>query len=114
MPGRKSVSEKIPTPVEIQGEDAWVIIKNMRVGDMRKAIVKSGGKIDEKNLLGVMEMSQQMLQDNVMEWNWCDEQGVPLPQIKDDPAVFDDLTTAEITYLSELIGGKLDEARKKK
>lgn len=115
MPGRKSLSERIPTPEEIQGDGAWVIVKRMRVGDMRRAISQTpNGKVDEKNLPAIIDMSQQMLVDNIVEWNWADENGAPLPQIKDHPELFDDLTSQEVTYLSALIGGKLDGDNQKK
>lgn len=116
MPTRISIVT-IPTPV--QGDDAWVKIKRPTVGEMeemyeryRIAVTPSqspenGGGIDPQ-----VAMRDELLNRFVQEWNWVDDDGLPLPQIKNDPSVIRKLLSNEIDALYQAITMQDDNKKK--
>lgn len=46
-----------------------------------------------------LEADQAILRRRVVAWNWCDEEGVPLPQPAECPEVLDGLTAGERRFL---------------
>lgn len=101
MPQRSAVV-KVKTP--IQGDDAWAVIKQPTYGDIRRlsTAVKS---VDVKveNLTENLDFTSKLITDFVLQWNWVDNDGNPLPQVSSDPKVIDELTTEEVQQLCELV-----------
>jgi len=44
------------------------------------------------------------LKDHIIEWNWVDVDGSPLPQVHEDPSVLEQLVMEEITALTNAMG----------
>ena len=90
----------------VQGEGSWVIVAALTVAEMR-AFRK---RADEEDF-DAFELGVEVLKTHVYEWNWVDDDDVPLPQPKDDPEVIDLLTDDEVDFLSGRIQGSEAEAK---
>ncbi len=86
----------------VQGPGSYVKVRRLTVGDIR---LLSKGNLDQ------FEVSESVIRDRIVEWNWADDEGHPLPQVQEDPAVFDSVTDQELTFLAQAIAGNA-EARK--
>lgn len=79
---------KLKTP-EIQGDDSWVEVIPFLVGE-RLALPSRFDRMD-------------LLKERVTGWNWVDGDGEPLPQPCDDPDAFQQLTTFEVSALTDVV-----------
>lgn len=59
---------------EVQGEGSWVKLKQPTLNDMQN-LGTIGESLEEK-----LEYSKELLSQFVVEWNWVDDEGEPLPQ----------------------------------
>lgn len=136
MPQRQSVV-KVPTP-EAQGDDSWVCVRKLTVKERGQARKMANDLIDKalatedmaasgKNpslydqlraqktgagLQGDTErMTLDLFRDHIVEWNWVNDDGEPLPQPKDDPAVFDRLLDNEVAELNRALGASAAEQK---
>lgn len=91
---------------EVQGEGSWAITAALSVAEMRKY-----RRCAEEKDFDAFEMGIEVLRTHVYEWNWVGDDGEPLPQPKDDPAVIDLLTDDEVEFLSICIQGSEAEAK---
>jgi hypothetical protein len=78
---------------EVQGEGSFVLLKRPSWSEMRKYME---GKIDAEDLT---VYGKQYLQMTVLDWNWVDDNGNPLPKPSDNPDVIDQLSIEESTFL---------------
>lgn len=85
----------------VQGEGSYVVMKAINWGEAKR-LRKEIADMDDD---GKLVRNEQLLLDHVHEWNWVDEDGEPLPQLKDDPSIIDRLTQQEITWLGEALSG---------
>ena len=94
---------KYPT-LELQGEDSYVVLKAVKVSEIRAARKASETEPDFDDFEGGIEMARK----HVVGWNWVGDDGNPLPLPKDEPKVMSELTTDEITFIVNLLvgGGK--------
>lgn len=97
MPTRQRI-HKYPSK-EIQGEDSWVTCSLLTVRDQRMAKQAITAGKDPA------EVGVEIILEHVLEWNWVDDDGNPMPQLKDDPEYIENMTDAEITFLTECISG---------
>ena len=104
MPKRRRVVRHASN--DVQGEGSWVIVAALTVAEMR-AFRK---RADEEDF-DAFELGVEVLKTHVYEWNWVDDDDVPLPQPKDDPEVIDLLTDGEVDFLSARIQGSEAEAK---
>lgn len=114
MPGRIG-TERINAEV-VQGDEAFVEIVRPTVGTYRAILAKYGDvRKDELTPDQSVELAKEMCVAFVQRWNWVDWDGKPLPQLKDDPSVFDQLTLPEVNFLSGLftVGDDAEERKKK-
>jgi len=81
---------------KVQGVGTWVKVSKMTVGEIMDVDTLS----EEE---GKIQYSTRMLKEHVMEWNWTDDEGKPLPQPKDDPAQLENLTQDEFQFLCEVV-----------
>lgn len=100
-----------------QGDDAFVVIQRITFGQMQEllSMVSPNGKPDDlATAKANLDMAKKMLPEYVVEWNWvADEAGLePLPQPKDNPAVFDSLLDEEVTWLMGALQGVVTEEKK--
>lgn len=103
MPTRSAVN-KVKTPV--QGDDAWVVIKQPTYGDIRRltSLAKEGvGSVQADKLTENLDFTASVVSDFVLDWNWVDDDGNPLPKPKGNPQVVEQLTTEEVQAICSLV-----------
>jgi len=89
---------------EVQGEGSFVTLRSFRWGEVKdKVAVKQD--VDGQTVETVTA-NIEFLASAILEWNWVDDDGNPLPLPKDNPGVMDLLTLEEITFLSQQSVGK--------
>lgn len=87
---------------EVQGEGSFVVVKAINYGAARKAREESGGDTDDSSR---ERIGAKMISDNVVEWNWVDDNGEPLPQLNGSLETLDLLTANEVEFLTKAITG---------
>ena len=97
---------------EVQGDGSWVIIR--KVGF---EIIQGQNVTDLQNADSNVDLAYKAAKTVLYEWNWVDDDGELLPQPKDDPEVFDELTIEEqwfILQAAELdkLGDLVEDAKK--
>jgi len=78
----------------VQGEDSFVTITALTVKEIRAA------RSDKDQ--NFFEFGLQIIQEHVLDWNWVNNAGEPLPSPSDNPDVVDELTENEATFLANL------------
>jgi len=110
----KRISVETHESVSVQGDGSWVKIVRPTVGQM-KAVqrnVAQGKQLDEADQdIANFEVGVSLIRECVLEWNWVDNDGAPLPQVKTTPTVVDELTDLEMMYLVKLFNPDADEAK---
>ena len=105
MPSRKSTIRI--NAESVQGDDAYVVLRRLTVGEIKGAMQAP----DDEDGLASFQRALKMYHDHVVEWNWVDDAGEPLPQLKDDPAIVDMLTDAETLFLGRALAGSEQELK---
>ena len=84
----------------VQGDGAYVIVRKMPYG-----LAKEGRRLLEASASADVqdEFTLRMFTDCVVEWNWVDDKGNPLPLPKD--AGIAELTVEETSFLAGAIAG---------
>ena len=98
---RQVKTRRIAT-LSVQGEDSFVVVRPPKWGLLRKAQQQS--KADDAAAAGVT-FASDLIVASVVEWNWTDDEGLPLPLPKDNPAIIDELDADEVAFLVEQISG---------
>ena len=120
MAKRRTV-RKVETP-ELQGEGSYVVITAVKVKEIRKTrklslesevkqqaydkALAADEKPEEFEAFDGFASGLEMIQQHVKDWNWVDDNDVPLPQLKTNPEVVDELSTEEVTFLANLLTGE--------
>lgn len=99
MAKRKTSCIRITTE-DVQGEGSWAIVRKLNVREQRKF-----RKMFADKELTAFEIGVEVMKQNVIAWDWVDDDGEPLPQPKDHPEVIDLLTDAEVEVLGNAIRG---------
>ena len=101
---------------EVQGEGSFVVVRKLGYAQRQTAnrmmAEACGGTLPQKIedadiaitsefLAGNDAFTRELLMANVVAWNWVDDAGQPLPLPSADPAVIEDLTEEEVTFLVE-------------
>lgn len=102
MPQRQSTTRVDASAV--QGDGAYVVLRKLTLGEIKALRVATGGDSDK------IALTEDMVREHLVEWNWADDNGVPLPQ-PTDPAVFDNVTDDELTFLAQAIAGSVDQRK---
>lgn len=110
MPRRVS---KVRHPSEdIQGEGSYVVLRKLTWKEMKDRGWLSDKK-DEKGNQRI-EQGEALITYCLVEWNWADDDGSPLPLPSNDPTVIDGFTDEEVAFLLEkIVGSKVEIAQKK-
>jgi hypothetical protein len=87
---------------KVQGDGAWVEARVMTIGDMLEA-----QKTKDSN----MEFTLKMFKSHIVDWNWSDENGEPLPSPSDEPEILHTLTQEEYQFLTEVFRGSETELK---
>ena len=133
----KRVSSRKETSEEVQGEGSWVIMTGLKVKEMKAQRVvteteKTALAAYRKNLRKHQKLQEQdpdledldayttdfnsmdagidTLKKHILDWNWVDDEGEPLPNPQEDEDVFDELTDTEVTFLINRMMG-VDEVK---
>jgi len=104
MPKRQSVKKH--NSAEVQGEGSFVVTTAVKVKEIRQ-IRKNAADPDFDDFEGGVAL----LANHIIEWNWVDDEGKPLPCPKEDPQVVDELTNEESEFLVNLLMGNKGEAK---
>lgn len=110
MPARQNV-KTIPTPA-VQGDDSWIKIKAMTVEQFNRnqAILRQAQQPDA-NAETLDSLATELFAEVVMDWNWVDDDGKPLPKPNGNPKVFGTLTMAELLTIGEALRPAIDEKK---
>lgn len=98
MSKRRSV-QKHPCD-KVQGEGSYVILSAVKVREIR-ILRKMGDDPDFDEFEGGIKL----LARHIVDWNWVDDEGKPLPKPKEDAEVIDELTNEESEFLVGLLIG---------
>lgn len=104
MPKRQNL-RRFPSE-EVQGEDSYVVVSRLTVGEAREA-----DRLRKADDTDSFEAISKFYRDHVHAWNWVDDDGEPLPLPKDDPAVIDMLTDREFEFVAECLAGSEEERK---
>lgn len=95
------------TSPDIQGDGSWIKIRPLTHAQARElenlkfAYAKDPVGFD---LSAVRQQGDDLLVDHLVEWNWTDEDGAPLPLPKDDPTVIERMLERELDFIGTEIG----------
>ncbi len=105
MPIRQSV-KTVQTP-ELQGDDSWVKLRRLTLGEsldldkeQRKLAREGLSELSPEERLEYARVGLKVVAQCILDWNWVDDEGVPLPKPSDDPLVVERLTDQEIVFLT--------------
>lgn len=96
---------------EVQGEGSFVKLRMPLWGEIKKQrkqlremeeADKSKFEIEDVKI----GMTETMLINAIVEWDWVDEEDNPLPRPKDEPAVIERLLSNEIEFLAVKLKGE--------
>lgn len=112
MPARQNV-KTIPTPA-VQGDDSWIKIKAMTVEQFNRnqAILRQAQQPDA-DAEALDSLATELFAEVVLDWNWVDEEGKPLPKPNGNPEVFGTLTMMELLTIGEALRPAKDEKKDK-
>lgn len=92
----------------VQGEGSWVKVRAITHGQAKELqrLAQAG------DLAAIQAASDPLLMAHIVDWNWADETGVPLPLPKNDPTVLDRLLEVETDFLGNAIGSTVTASKK--
>src|SRR4029077_20749203 len=94
-----------------QGEDGFVVVKRMTVEEST-AFGKLFTKVQDKDSDEQEMTVRQAVADVVLEWNWVDDNGDPLPKPHGNVEVVGKLLNVELEWLFQAIAGTTDGQKK--
>jgi len=97
MPERKNKSQRKVESDQVQGEGSYVIIRTPTLEDVRN--LWDAGIED-----GSSEFGFKMLEKIVIDWNWVDDEGKPLPNPIENPSMIEHLPIQELVFLLNAAG----------
>lgn len=107
MAKRQRTRRVSPTP---QGTDSFIEIRELTVGEAKafqeRAKGNQNGEVDA--------VAMEALSEMVIAWDWVDDDGQPLPQPHNNPDVFDLLIPSEIQFITEALGGDVEQKKARK
>jgi hypothetical protein len=74
----------------------------MTIGDMLEA-----QRTEDSNMVFTL----RMFESHIVDWNWSDEDGEPLPPPADEPEVLETLTKEEYQFLTGVFQGTETELK---
>jgi hypothetical protein len=107
MPQRQNITT-VPTE-HLQGAESWVKVRSITVEDWerRQKILADGKKAAEANDVEAAMKTEteyrELVARYILDWNWLDDDGQPLPCLAEDISVFNKLTMEEANFLSNVI-----------
>lgn len=106
MATRKSV-KRFETE-SVQGEGSFVILSSPKVEQIlewqeKAAALKPEGKAKGLSDAEAIKIGMEMLAEHIIDWDWVDDHGQPLPVPNGDVDVIAQLTMEETNLLSDLL-----------
>ena len=89
MVTRKTGTFRVPAD-EVQGEGSYVVLRTVSYGTLLKA--KKGDLKDD-----------WVLKKHVLEWDFVNDEDIPLPQVPDEPNIVYELTIPEKDFLIDAL-----------
>jgi hypothetical protein len=83
----------------VQGEGSYVVLRALPYG-----MISQRAKIDQTDFDQVLAFNEQFLAAVVVDWNWVDDEGAPLPLPANDPAVVNRLVIPEFEFVAKSAG----------
>lgn len=108
MPQRKTSTVQVDS-TEVQGEGSWVRVRRLTWGEI-KALSRRQEAIKEDQEQAI-EVTDELLAEHALAWNWVDDDGAPLPQPKGNVGIIDQLTDEEFSFLADAITGNERERK---
>ena len=104
MPKRQS-TRSVPSDA-VQGENSYVKLRQVSY----RLIMEAQSKKDDKNVTQQEgdEYANRLLKEAVVEWNWVDDDGQPIPSPRDENFDLGDLLVNEVEFLLEEITGGIE------
>ena len=99
MPERKYKKYNRIDCDEVMGEGSYAVISSPSISDLRKITEMSNGKAENVEGDNALEIGKMILEEMILEWNWVDDDGEPLPLPKDHPDGMDILNLQETMFL---------------
>lgn len=114
-------SKRIETP-ELQGEGSYIIVRPLewKITKLAREFLAIGDvsvrtdMTDEQKIAHIKEetrLTEMCLFGSILEWNWSDEEGRPLP-LPRTPEDLDALTNDEVSFLTNCALGKYEAKAK--
>lgn len=122
MPKRNNLM-RVPSDA-VQGEDSWVLLRRIawekQQDAQRKLAQAAGGELSQDGVQGVRvttefldlnaDFTRDLLRQCVVDWNWVDDDGQPLPA-PHDPAAIGALNVDEVQFIVRALQPKPDELK---
>ncbi len=109
MPKRNNI--RIHQSDDIQGDGSWVKMKSANWG-LSKQFSKTISQLADDNSDEKIHLIEQRIVELFVGWNWVDDDGNPLPSLKDHPELIDTvLTEDEMTFLVKASGQTTEEKK---
>jgi len=99
MPKRQNTARF--TSEAVQGDGSYVILSKFTVKEAKDLYANTRQEGSDQ----IMDIGFATLISHVIEWNWVDDSGQPLPMPRDKPEILDSLTTDEVNFLAECLTG---------
>lgn len=104
MPERKATIRV--SSEEVQGDESFVLLRRLKVRDARKAADAAKEKKDDT-------VNLEILATSIIEWNWVDDDGKPMPLPGGKAEALDELTDQELAFLVDSLRGGPDAEKVK-
>lgn len=91
---------------EVQGEGSYVVLRALPY-----SMISARAGVDQNDFTQVLAFNETFLASVVVDWNWVDDAGEPLPLPADDPGVVEKLVIPEFQWIATAAG--LDGTAKK-
>lgn len=107
MPKRMNTRRFVST--EMQGEDSYVVVSRLTVGEAKEIHKIQSAKADDEDAnIDDLNAVLPLYAEHIKDWNWVDDDGKPLPLPNKDQTVLDRLTDAEFAYLGDILAGEVE------
>jgi hypothetical protein len=99
MAERVNKLQKKVDSTEVQGKGSWVLLRSPVIDDLTALEMPPEG--DRK---ASIEFGRELLKSLVMDWDWVDDEGNPLPKPPDEPEILARIPLSEVMFLIGAIG----------
>jgi hypothetical protein len=111
---------------DIQGEGSWIKVKRVEYGEAKKvnrqlrlmkrekeqaAAGAGNGRSEDEVQDALTAYNDAWIAEHLLDWNWVDDEGVPLPAPSKDPTVLDRLDVQEMAFIDEVLTGERDQKK---